>query len=92
MKSILSILFLSFIFISNAQVPEEINYQMTIRDLDNKLITNKNIKVKISLIENSPKGEIVYTEIQNTKTNTFGLSNFKIGKGESLVGIFSELK
>ncbi len=64
---------------ANAQTPGEISYQAVIRDANDSLITNQSVGMQISILEGSPEGEVIYSEIQNPTTNSNGLISVKIG-------------
>ncbi len=64
-----------------AQSPEKISYQAVIRDSNNKLIINKLIGIKLSILKKSATGETVYSEIHKPTTNQNGLINLQIGTG-----------
>jgi N-acetylneuraminic acid mutarotase len=86
---ILSSLLLT-IFFTNAQVPENINYQTLIRDSHGNFISNEDVSIRLTLLQGSPSGAEIYTEEHLTKTNDYGLINLKIGEGAS-ADVFSEI-
>ena len=74
-----------------AQAPEKFNYQAVVRDANNTLITNSTIGVKISILQGSSSGNIVYSETQNPNTNLNGLFNVEIGAGTVGAGDISQI-
>lgn len=93
MKTIIkiSVFFLfSFYFSinSNAQVVSGMTYQAVIRNSSNALIANTIVGVKISIIETSATGTVVYSEKQYPTTNANGLATFVIGTGTVILGDF----
>ena len=66
---------------SIAQSPEMFSYQAVIRDSDNKLSSNANLGMQISILQGSIDGIPVYTETQFPMTNTNGLVSIAIGSG-----------
>jgi hypothetical protein len=82
------ILFL-FCFSVYGQVPEGFNYQAVIRDVAGNVIPDADVSLKISILQDSESGSIVYSEVHTTTTNSFGLVNLVIGKGKPESGIFS---
>ena len=64
-----------------AQVPQSFKYQAIARDAHGNVISNQQVSLKINLLQGSRSGQLVYSEIHNTKTNQFGLINLEIGKG-----------
>ena len=86
------VLFLFISSILSAQtVPQGINYQAVARSADGKLLSEKPISLRISLIANIERNAIVYSEIHQVKTNKYGLFDFVIGKGESQTDDFQEI-
>jgi hypothetical protein len=63
------------------QVPEGMSYQAVIKDAQNKVLTSKKINIKISILQGSENGRVVYSETQDLKTSTNGLVSLTIGKG-----------
>lgn len=57
------------------QTPEKLNYQAVIRNSNGELITNKTIGMKISIMEGSSNGSLIYTETQTVSTNAQRISN-----------------
>lgn len=89
-KVLLSIvLFLLFTGYSLAQVPDAFNYQSVVRNTSGELIANQSVSFKISIIQNTAEGTVVYAETHSVTTNDFGLANLIIGQGTLLEGVFS---
>ena len=74
-----------------AQVPENFNYQAIIRDNAGELIVDKNIDVKVSIIDNTITGTVLYVENHTVSTNAYGLVNLLIGSGIVESGSFSSI-
>ncbi len=72
-----------------AQAPEGVNYQSVIRDNTGNLMANAFVGLKISLLQNSTNGTVVYEESFDASTNDFGLTNIVIGNGNPISGDFS---
>lgn len=82
---ILSFLFLSIITTSLfSQAPQAFKYQGILRDGSGVEISNQNVGVQFSIIQNNPAGPIVYTETHTAVTNEFGLTNLEIGRGTTI--------
>ncbi|RZK67463.1 MAG: hypothetical protein EOO85_25495, partial [Pedobacter sp.] len=79
-KTILLIL-ISFYLSSSlhAQAPQQFNYQGAARNANGSPIANRNISVRISILDGSPTGLIQYSESRNVTTNSLGLYNLTIG-------------
>jgi uncharacterized protein (TIGR02145 family) len=65
-----------------AQAPQKMSYQAVIRDAGNKLITKQSVGMRISILQGSIDGKVVYTETQTPTPNTNGLVSFEIGGGK----------
>jgi len=76
-----------------AQSPQKMSYQAVLRDAAGKLITNKSIGMKISILQGSGTGTEVYKEIYNPnpQTNPNGLVSLEIGSGLTLTGTFDAI-
>jgi hypothetical protein len=64
-----------------AQVPQKMSYQAVIRNSSNTLITSKAVGIKISILQGSASGTVVYSETQTPTTNANGLVSIEIGGG-----------
>jgi hypothetical protein len=64
-----------------AQAPQKISYQAVIREAGNALVTNHAIGMRITILQGSFNGNIVYTETQTPITNINGLVTIEIGGG-----------
>ncbi len=92
MKRLIIQLYLIFIvFTINAQHSNSFNYQGVLRDNSGTVISNRDISLRISLLQGSANGTVIYSEIQDTKTNNQGLFSLKIGTGYTETGNFSEI-
>jgi hypothetical protein len=70
----------------SAQAPQKFSYQAVIRNGSNALIANTTVGVKISLLQSSPAGGVVYAERHTPTTNANGLATFEIGAGSRISG------
>jgi hypothetical protein len=89
-----NIIFLFLLFISGtltAQVPQKMSYQAIIRDVNNNLLSQKKISIRISILRGTLETTAVYTESHNGRTNLNGLISLQIGTGQILFGIFSKI-
>jgi uncharacterized protein (TIGR02145 family) len=85
---------LVFLFLSLnifAQAPQKMSYQAVIRNASNILITNAPVKMKISILQGSISGTVVYSELHSATTNANGLVSIEIGAGTSPNGTFSSI-
>ena len=79
--------------LSLAQAPQKMSYQAVIRNASDQLVTDQEVGIRISILQNSINGTLVYQEIYNPnpKTNINGLLTIEIGAGVPLTGKFSEI-
>ncbi|PCH67387.1 MAG: hypothetical protein COC01_05925 [Bacteroidetes bacterium] len=86
-KLLLSLLLIStFAF---GQAPEGFNYQGVARDANGDILKNKSIAIKISLLQTTVTGTIVYSETHNPATNDYGVFSLEVGSGTVGSGDFS---
>jgi hypothetical protein len=64
-----------------AQVPQTFNYQASLIDNSGQLLSSRTVSLRISIIQGSPDGSSVYSEIHSTTTTNQGIINLQIGKG-----------
>ena len=76
---------------SFAQAPQSFRYQAVARDATGNVLANKNVSFKISLIQGSVTGTVVYSEQHAKTTNTFGLVDLEVGRGTSPSGNFQAI-
>src|SRR5687767_13958670 len=86
--SILCICFLAT-FVSG-QTPQGISYQAIAFDAVGLPVANSNVGVKISILDNSTTGPLVYSETHTSLNNGQGLFNLNIGQGTIINGISQE--
>ena len=88
-KLIVFILFsLFFSLYSKAQIYNGTTYQAVIRNASNALVVNTVVGVKISVLQSSSAGTVVFSERQTPTTNANGLATFVIGEGIALVNSY----
>ncbi|MDC8106115.1 collagen-like protein [Chryseobacterium sp. B21-037] len=78
-------------FLAFGQVPEKMSYQAVIRNLSGQLIINQSIAVKVSVLQGSAAGPVVYSERLTGNTNANGLISLEIGTGTVLTGTFAAI-
>lgn len=92
MKKILFILGLTLgCFSAFGQVPEKMSYQAVIRNLSGQLLVNQSIAVRVSVLQGSAAGPVVYSERLTGNTNANGLVSLEIGSGTVLTGTFATI-
>lgn len=72
-----------------AQAPQKMSYQAVIRNSNNTLVTSTSVGIKISIVQGSSTGTVVYSETQFKSTNANGLVSLEIGTGSRIIGIFA---
>ncbi|MEM6802431.1 MAG: hypothetical protein AAF696_13565 [Bacteroidota bacterium] len=93
-KLLVSSLFLALFAINQAyaQSPEAFKYQAVLRDANYAPITGQNVSLRISILESTPDGTIVYQEVHNSQTSAIGLVVLNIGDGNVLSGMFADIQ
>ncbi|MCY1499164.1 hypothetical protein D3C87_58720 [compost metagenome] len=91
MKKLIQITALLFTFFASAQVPQGISYQAIALNTSGAPIVSSNVGIKLSILDNTTTGTILYTEIQTKTTNAQGLFNLVIGQGTPTTGTFSAI-
>ena len=90
-KTSLLILGLILSAITFGQAPNKMSFQTVVRNNLGKLVANKSIGVRLSLLKTTATGTAVYVE-QHTKTsNTNGLLTLEVGSGSVATGTFSTI-
>jgi len=64
-----------------AQAPQSFSYQAVVRGVNNALVVNKQVGMKISLLQGSETGKAVYVETHTPTSNANGLVSIAIGGG-----------
>ena len=64
-----------------AQSPQKMSYQAVIRNSSNVLVASSPVGMRISILQGSVSGTVVYTETQTPTTNANGLVSIEIGGG-----------
>jgi len=88
LTTLMFVLLLGFSY-TMAQVPSAFSYQAVVRNNSGEVIADRNVSFRISILQNSESGAVVYTETHAAQTNSFGLVTLKIGKGTPVTGTFA---
>ena len=76
----------------SGQVPQSFRYQAVARDNSGNILANQPVSFRISILSGSVSGKEVYIENHTSlSTNTFGLVEMEIGKGDPETGVFSDI-
>jgi hypothetical protein len=92
MRISILLFFVFFALTLFAQVPQGINYQAAIRKIDGSPLSNKEIKIRLSILNQSNTGSIIYREEHLVTTSVNGLISLIIGTGQNTYGQFKEIK
>ncbi|MFM1828891.1 MAG: hypothetical protein RL624_1132 [Bacteroidota bacterium] len=71
-----------------AQLPNKFNYQGVVRNASGIPVSNQAVQLRISILDASATGTLLYQEKHSVTTNQFGLYNVVIGAGTVLTGTF----
>lgn len=74
-----------------AQSPENFGYQAVVRGANNDFISNTVIGMKISILQGSLSGTLVYAETQTPTTDVNGIVSIVIGSGDIISGVFDSI-
>lgn len=74
-----------------AQSPDLMSYQAVIRDASNNLVSNSAVSVRISILQGSATGSVLYAETHNDNTNVNGLVSLEVGSGTVVNGNISTI-
>jgi hypothetical protein len=74
-----------------AQAPQKFSYQTVIRNSGGQLLANQQVGIKISVLQGTENGIVVFAERHTPTTNANGLASLQIGTGTELNGSFSNI-
>jgi formylglycine-generating enzyme required for sulfatase activity len=74
-----------------AQAPQKFSYQTVVRNASNLLLVGQTVSIKISILQDSANGSVVYAETHVPQTNANGLATLEIGGGTLLSGNFANI-
>ncbi|WP_406824080.1 hypothetical protein [Pedobacter sp. KACC 23697] len=80
-KILITLLSMGLALAVNAQTPQQFNYQGAARNANGTPLANKNISLRISILDASATGTTQYSEVRNVVTNVLGLYAVAIGSG-----------
>lgn len=75
----------------HSQVPQGISYQAVAFTTTGNPVVNGNVGIRISILDNSITGTVVYTETHIKPTNAQGLFQLNIGQGTPVTGTFASI-
>src|SRR6478672_13093563 len=89
MKKILLLSALLLTLCTFAQVPQGISYQAIALNGSGTAVVSSNVRLRLSILDNSATGTVLYTETHIKMTNAQGLFNLVIGMGTPTSGTFT---
>jgi hypothetical protein len=72
-----------------AQTPQSFSYQAVAHDGSGNALANKTVGLRLSVLDGSATGTVVYTEKFSPVTNSQGLFTVSVGTGTPVTGSFS---
>lgn len=91
MKKLLLSFALFITAISFAQVPQGISYQAIALNGSGNPVVSSNVGVRLSVLDNTATGTVLYSETHTKMTNPQGLFNLVIGLGTPVTGTFAAI-
>jgi hypothetical protein len=73
------------------QAPLSFKYQTKAKDGSGNNIVNKSVSFRMSIVQGTMSGPVVYKETDTATTNPFGLATLDIGKGTVILGSMSAI-
>ena len=74
-----------------AQAPNKMSFQTVVRNNLGKLVVNKSIGVRLSILKTSSTGTAVYVETHSKTSNVNGLLTLEVGTGTVTTGTFATI-
>jgi len=72
-------------------IPQKFSYQAVIRDGANQVLNNQSVGVRLSILQGSESGNVVYAETHTGSTNANGLISLQVGGGTVVSGSMSSI-
>jgi len=94
MKSLFTCLIhLISIIVLTGQPADKMSYQAIIRDQSQQLVSERSIGIRVSILQGSETGIVVFQETYNPNptSNQNGLITLEIGDGVAITGKFEEI-
>ncbi len=91
MKNLFLLITATVIIFNVYSQPQAINYQGVARNAQGLPLLNRNISLRLSLLDSSAIGQAIFVETQNATTSSSGLFNIGIGLGTVVSGTFSSI-
>jgi hypothetical protein len=92
MKKITLILLATMVYAAAyCGVPQAISYQAVALNASGSPVKNKNVALRLSILQSTPTGTLSYQERQTTTTDASGILSVNIGNGSVLSGSFATI-
>ena len=91
MKKLILLTALFISLVTSAQVPQGISYQAIALTASGTPVVSSNVRVRLSILDNTATGTVLYSETQLRTTNANGLFNLTIGQGTQVSGAFNTI-
>ena len=91
MKKIITLSLLFISLLSFAQVPQGISYQAIALNTSGNPVVSSIVGIRLSLLDSSGTGNVLYSETHLKTTNAQGLFNLVIGQGTVVSGVFNTI-
>ncbi len=75
----------------NAQAPQGFKYQTVARNNAGEILASQNISFRMTILQGSLPGIVVYAETHAATTNPTGLATLEIGRGTAVSGGFAAI-
>ncbi|MFP4025933.1 MAG: hypothetical protein ACLFVR_15540, partial [Thiohalospira sp.] len=75
-----------------AQVPDAFKYQAVLRNSDGEIISGQEVSIKISILNESSTGDLIYSEEHAATTTDLGMVSLNIGEGTVVSGNFQSIE
>jgi len=86
--SLLFILFAGTVF---SQAPQAFKFQTIIRNTSGEVLPLQDLTLKFLIHNDTPEGEVVYSEQHFVTTNPSGLVSVNVGLGDPISGSFADI-
>jgi uncharacterized protein (TIGR02145 family) len=73
------------------QSPNKMGFQAVIKDDSGDLVSNDSVGLRMSILQGSESGTVVYSETHGEMTNEIGLITVEIGGGTVVSGVFADI-
>ena len=81
----------NLLFTASAQSPNLLSYQAVVRDAGGKLVQNHVVGLKISILQTTATGTVVFSETHSVASNADGLVTVSIGGGTPVSGALASV-